>query len=66
MFIVQPVDDDLWAQDRVCRCCGCGDHNACPGGCAWTLVDLYAPTGICDRCAEALGWDPRALATEGM
>lgn len=30
-----------------CKVCGCTDHFACAGGCAW-----YAP-GLCSKCAPA-------------
>lgn len=29
-----------------CIGCGCGEHNACAGGCFWVL-----PEAICSRCA---------------
>lgn len=51
---------------RMCRGCGCDDHNACVNGCTWILLDLFNPTGICSRCGEAFGWDPHTLATENL
>lgn len=62
---------------RVCRGCGCTDLNACqievttpegPAivGCAWVLLDIGAPSGVCSSCAEALGWQPRLLAMVGL
>ena len=30
---------------RRCRVCGCSEHDACPGPCAWVEEDL------CSRCA---------------
>lgn len=35
---------------------------ACPGGCAWVLLDVDAPSGICSACAARLDWDPLELA----
>lgn len=37
-------DDDKRAGLQVCRSCGCTEHAACPGGCAWIEYDL------CSRC----------------
>lgn len=44
---------------RMCRGCGCTDDRACLteyGPCAWTLLDVTTPTGICSVCAEELDW----------
>lgn len=45
------------SSERTCRGCGCTDSQACPGGCAWVLLDIASPTGICSRCAEGIAWD---------
>ena len=50
---------------RTCRGCGCDDHHACitaEGPCAWVLLDVETPTGICSACATDAGWDQRFLA----
>lgn len=52
-------------QLRTCRGCGCTDLRACPGGCAWVLLDIDAPSGICSTCAEAFEWDALQMANEG-
>lgn len=44
---------------RICRGCGCDDDHACitdNGPCAWVLLDIDSPTGICSACAEEIGW----------
>jgi hypothetical protein len=35
------------SKTKHCRCCGCTDKHACPGGCYWVTDDL------CSRCASA-------------
>jgi len=52
----------LMAAGRECRVCGCDDNHACEGGCAWVLLDIHEPTGVCSACAEELGWHPVILA----
>lgn len=55
-------------RERMCRGCGCTDSRACvtPGGpCAWVLLDVAAPTGVCSACAAELEWNPAALAMVG-
>jgi hypothetical protein len=60
---------------RTCRGCGCDDNHACivtvhdgegrpieDRPCAWVLLDVAEPMGICSACAEELRWDPRAMA----
>lgn len=49
-----------------CRGCGCTENRPCPGGCAWVLLDIATPTGICSVCAEELMWDPGALVMLGL
>ncbi|MCD7947526.1 MAG: hypothetical protein LUG13_04405 [Oscillospiraceae bacterium] len=39
-----PVLDNLLSETKRCRVCGCTEHNACDGGCAWVEDDL------CSRC----------------
>lgn len=65
--------DNLGAGDRVrlriCRGCGCDDNHACMtvgGPCAWVLLDIETPSGICSACAELMGWDPQMLIAAGM
>lgn len=48
--------------ERTCRGCSCTDRHACPGGCAWVLLDIESPTGICSTCAHGLRWDPQEMA----
>lgn len=49
--------------ERTCRGCGCTDRHACPGGCAWVLLDVAMPTGICSACANGfIKWDPQEMA----
>jgi hypothetical protein len=48
---------------RTCRGCGCTDLHACPGGCAWVLLDVEIPTGICSACAEDMEWDPVVMGS---
>lgn len=50
---------------RTCRGCGCTDTHACPGGCAWVLLDVPTPTGVCSACAEEVEWDFGAMMTMG-
>lgn len=52
--------------DRTCRGCGCTDSRACPGGCAWLLLDIAAPTGVCTTCAEILQYQMDLLASIGI
>jgi len=44
-----------------CRECGCDDNHACVDArgksCAWFLLDILTPTGICTFCATRLGDD---------
>jgi hypothetical protein len=50
---------------RTCRGCGCDDDHACvtaDGACAWVLLDLDTPTGVCSACAVEAGWDQRLFA----
>jgi hypothetical protein len=52
-------------RQRMCRGCGCDDRHACigpAGPCAWVLLDVETPTGVCSLCAEEMGWDPALLA----
>jgi hypothetical protein len=49
---------------RVCRGCGCDDDHACQtehGPCAWFLLEIDLPSGICTACAVAMGFDPAIL-----
>ena len=46
---------------RICRGCGCTDLQACPGGCAWVLLDIGRPSGICSQCAEEVAWEPEMM-----
>ncbi|MGH7878842.1 MAG: hypothetical protein ACREQD_05040 [Candidatus Binataceae bacterium] len=61
--------------ERTCRgcgctgCTGCTDSNACvteEGPCAWVLVDVHSPTGICSACAADFEWHPALLASAGF
>jgi hypothetical protein len=52
--------------ERTCRGCGCTDSEACPGGCAWVLLDIDGPTGICSTCAQAFRWHPALMAAAGV
>jgi hypothetical protein len=52
----------------TCRGCGCDDMNACvtdDGPCAWVLLDVETPTGVCSCCAWDVGWHPVELAIMG-
>lgn len=51
---------------RTCRGCGCTDSRACPDGCAWLLLDVETPTGVCSRCAARLDFRPDLLAHIGV
>jgi hypothetical protein len=58
---------------RFCRGCGCTENNACvmhtPQGrftCAWVLLDLATPTGVCSGCAIKMGWDQDGLQLIGF
>lgn len=42
-------DEDTERIYRICRCCGCTDDNACPGGCSWVEDDLCS---TCDLPAN--------------
>jgi hypothetical protein len=53
------------AGERACRGCGCTDRRACPGGCAWVLLDIEADTGVCSACAHRLRWHMPLMATVG-
>lgn len=52
-----------------CRGCGCDDLNACVDEvgrpCAWVLLDIHEPTGICSACAEDAGYDQRLFLYAG-
>jgi len=53
---------------RICRGCGCDDNHACitdDGPCAWALIDLVTPTGVCTACAMELAWHPIVLLNVG-
>jgi hypothetical protein len=53
----------------ACRGCGCDDDHACvtrEGPCAWVLLDIDMPTGVCSACAIRVGWDMREMATMGF
>lgn len=69
----QPVGP---AMTRTCRGCGCDDDHACVQEvltrhgpvevpCAWVLLDIAEPTGICSACADEMEWHPMLLATAG-
>lgn len=50
--------------ERMCRCCGCTEANACvtdAGPCAWILLDIETPTGVCSACAAATKWDQKII-----
>jgi hypothetical protein len=57
------------SQRHICRGCGCTDDRACPGGCAWALMDfeIHAgrifplPSGVCSACAEEWAFDSTML-----
>jgi hypothetical protein len=36
----------VFAEQGVCRICGCTGEQACPGGCVW------AEPNLCSRCAR--------------
>lgn len=48
---------------EVNRCseCGCDDNHTCVDArgrrCAWFLMDIATPTGVCTFCAHRLGAD---------
>jgi hypothetical protein len=46
-FGLGEAGDIICAEARACRCCGCTDAQACPGGCSWVDPDL------CSQCARA-------------
>jgi hypothetical protein len=48
---------------RICRGCGCNDNRACPGGCAWVLLDIDTPSGICSTCAADMEWRPDVMGS---
>lgn len=53
---------------RTCRGCGCDDNNACETGdgpCAWVLLDIDTPSGICSACADEFGWRPTLMINVG-
>lgn len=53
----------------TCRSCGCDENNACVddfGPCAWVLLDIATPTGVCSRCADEIEWHPALMATLGL
>lgn len=56
---------DISSRIRTCRCCGCTDLRACPGGCSWVLIDIETPTGVCSQCAVELEWSPADLLNVG-
>jgi hypothetical protein len=50
---------------RMCRRCGCDDDHACitdDGPCAWVLLDVETPTGVCSACAESVDLDDEEAA----
>jgi hypothetical protein len=54
---------------RTCRGCGCDDDHACitdTGPCAWVLLDVDGPTGVCTACAGFMGWHQDGLRLVGM
>lgn len=55
--------------ERTCRGCGCTDSYACVDdageACAWILLDLFTPTGVCSCCADALDYQQEFLALVG-
>jgi hypothetical protein len=56
--------DRVIEQSRICRGCGCTDDRACitpAGPCAWVLMDVEIPTGVCSVCAVRWGWDQNKL-----
>jgi hypothetical protein len=65
MTLIDPQGRPIGRQLRYCRGCGCDDDHACVGGCAWVLVDVGRPTGICSTCADYAEWHPVALAASG-
>lgn len=59
-------------QLRFCRGCSCDDDHACeiftpagPIACAWVLLDIETPTGVCSSCAVKMGWDQHGLQLIG-
>jgi hypothetical protein len=54
---------------RICRACSCDDDHACVDElghpCAWALLDIATPTGVCTACADDLEWDYDVLAHVG-
>jgi hypothetical protein len=54
----------------VCRGCGCDDLHACPGGCAWFVLDVPPPgepvqSGVCSSCAVQMSLNPVLIDTVG-
>jgi len=45
---------------RICRICGCTQHNACSGGCYWVTDDL------CSQCLKFSGTDIDPVKREDM
>lgn len=66
MALFGPAGEVISSELRTCRGCGCDDLHACPGGCAWALLDIDEPTGVCTTCAEQLQWQMGLLATVGV
>lgn len=56
---------DPFLDCRTCRGCGCTDARACLGGCAWYLLDVGTPSGVCSVCAVQLQLHPVLLDTVG-
>lgn len=53
---------------HTCRGCDCDDNHACEtpdGPCAWILLDIATPTGVCSACAIELNWDQEGMAFVG-
>jgi hypothetical protein len=52
-----------------CRYCGCDDLNACVDEnghpCAWVLLDVETPSGICSACAEDCNYNQRVFLFAG-
>lgn len=64
---------DPFGKQRICRGCGCSEHNACVvatpaglAGCAWVLLDLDSASGLCSACAVKLRWSQRAFYEIGF
>lgn len=43
-----------------CNGCGCDDRHPCiteGGPCAWFMLSIDGPSGLCTACAEELGYE---------